>query len=140
MFYITPFHRNHDLFEDPFQELDALEHRCFGNGDFNFRMDIEDKGDALELTADLPGFNRDDIKIDLDNDSLTIQAERHSNSEKKESNYLHQERTFGSYSRTISLEGIDAEHITASYENGVLLLNLPKEAPAKAEKRRLEIQ
>ena len=140
MFYITPFHKANDLFVNPFHELDALEHRFFDTDDFSFRTDIEDKGECFELTADLPGFSKDDIKIDLDDDHLTIQAERHSNCEKKESKYLCQERTYGSYSRSFSLEGIDASGITASYDNGILTLDLPKEAPAKPETRRLEIR
>ena len=80
--------------------------------------------------------------MDIDSDRLVINAERHSNYEKKDSkgNFLRCERSYGTYSRSFSLEGIDADNISASYEDGVLKLSLPKQQPTKADTRRLEIQ
>ena len=94
------------------------------------------------LSADLPGFDKKDIHIDVDDDQLVIHAERHSNYEKQEkkSGYLRCERSYGSYSRSFSLDGIDSDKISAAYENGVLKLTLPKQAPQKATARRLEIE
>lgn len=144
MLNLTPYRKHsNEVYYDPFRELEDLERSLFAPDTLaSFRTDIEDEGDRLVLSADLPGFQKEDIHIDLDDDRLVINAERHSNYEKKDArgNYLRCERSYGRYSRSFSLEGIDAAKISASYQNGVLKLNLPKQQPAKAETRRLEIE
>lgn len=140
MFGITPYRRGNDLFADPFRAFDALERSFFTPEPMGFRIDIEDEGNALLLTADLPGYEKEDIHIDLEHDRLTICAERRSEIEQKDKNYLRCERTYGSCRRSFGLDGIDAENITASYRNGVLKLNLPKITPTQPEPRRIEIQ
>lgn len=142
MLNLVPYRRHNVLF-DPFREFEDLERSFFAPDTLSsFHTDIEDEGKKLVLSADLPGFQKEDIHIDIEGDRLTIQAERHSNYEKKDNrgNYLRCERSYGSYSRTFSLEGIDANSIQASYENGVLKLNLPKLQEKKPDSRRLEIQ
>ena len=96
----------------------------------------------MQLTADLPGFSKDDIKIDINDNTLTLSAERHSEYEEKEKKgkYIRVERSYGSYSRSFDLTGIKSDDITASYENGVLTLELPKEEEVKPVSRRLEIK
>ena len=132
MFGITPYRRMNEL--DPFRMMDSF----FSNERHGFRVDIEDAGNELILSAELPGFEKEDISIDLDNDRLTISAERRM--ESKEKNYLRCERSYSSYRRSFGLDGIDAEKIEAAYRNGVLQLTLPKLTPAKNEPRRIEIQ
>lgn len=140
MFTLTPYVRHNNLF-DPFRDLEEMERSFFSSDSLGaFRTDIEDAGDHLLLSADLPGFRKEDIHVDLEDDRLVIQAERHSNYEKKNGNYLRCERSYGSYSRSFSLDGIDAENISAAYEDGVLKLSLPKLAPVKKEPKRLEIR
>ena len=141
MLNLTPYRKHTDLY-DPFHELEEFERRFFAPDTFAaFRTDIEDDGDHLTLSADLPGFRKEDIHIDIDNERLQIRAERHSNYEKKDkrNGYLRCERSYGSYVRSFDLDGIDAEGIQAAYENGVLKLTLPKQAPMKSKVRRLEI-
>lgn len=142
MLTLTPYVRhNHLTTFDPFRELEEMERSFFGADTLAaFRTDIEDEGDHLLLSADLPGFRKEDIHIDLDDDRLEIHAERHSNYEKKDGKFLRCERSYGNYSRSFNLDGIDAEGITAAYDNGVLKLTLPKLTPAKKETKRLEIQ
>lgn len=143
MLNLTPYRKHNEAtMYNPFRELEDFERSIFAPDTLaSFRTDIEDEGDKLVLSADLPGFDKKDIHIDVDNDQLVIHAERHSNYEKQEkkNGYLRCERSYGSYSRSFSLDGIDADKISASYNNGVLTLNLPKQAPAKAA-RRLEIE
>lgn len=143
MLNLTPYRKHNELVYDPFRELEDFERSFFGNDSLvAFRTDIEDAGDKLVLTADLPGFNKEDLHVDIEDQRLVIQAERHSNYEKKDNrgSYLRCERSYGRYSRSFSLEGIDTEHISASYNNGVLTLNLPKQQEVKPDSRRLEIQ
>lgn len=143
MLNITPYRKHNEVnLYNPFRELEDFERSLFAPDTFaSFRTDIEDEGDKLVLSADLPGFKKEDIHVDIDADRLVINAERHSNYEKKDGkgNYLRCERSYGSYTRSFSLEGIDADNISASYEDGVLKLALPKQQPAKSDTRRLEI-
>ena len=145
MLNLTPYrkHSNEAAMYNPFRELEDFERSIFAPDTLaSFRTDIEDEGDKLVLSADLPGFDKKDIHIDVDDDQLVIHAERHSNYEKQEkkSGYLRCERSYGSYSRSFSLDGIDSDKISAAYENSVLKLTLPKQAPQKATARRLEIE
>lgn len=131
---------------DPFRELDELERAFFGNSNESklaaFSTDIKDKGDHYELEADLPGVEKDDIKIDLADNVLTISAERHSEYEEndKKHNYVRCERSYGSYQRSFDTTGIDTDHIEAEFKNGVLKLELPKIKETKPETKRLEIK
>ena len=141
MMNLVPYRRHNDLF-NPFRELEEFERSFFAPDTLtSFRTDIEDEGSKLVLSADLPGFQKEDIHVDIEDDRLTINAERHSNYEKKDGrgNYLRCERSYGSYSRSFSLKGIDADSISATYENGVLKLDLPKLQETKPDSRRLEI-
>ena len=87
MFEIIPFERRRNQVAnwDPFREFDEMERRFWGDRGMQsaFRTDITDTGDAYKLEAELPGFNKEDIKIDIEDGRLTISAE-HSTDEKTE--------------------------------------------------------
>ena len=146
MFELIPFDRTirHMASFDPFRELDNMERSFFGNTNVvsAFRTDVSDTGDAFKLQAELPGFNKDDIKIDIENDCLTISAERKldTTDENKKSNFVKRERFYGSYSRSFDVTGIDVDTIEAAYDNGVLTLTLPKKKEVLPASRRLEIK
>lgn len=146
MFELIPFDRTirHMTSFDPFRELDNMERSFFGNTNVvsAFRTDVSDTGDAFKLEAELPGFNKDDIKIDIENDCLTISAERKldTTDEDKKSNFVKRERFYGSYSRSFDVTGIDVDTIEAAYDNGVLTLTLPKKKEVLPVSRRLEIK
>ena len=143
MFELTPFGYRRVSAYNPFRELEEMSHSFWNDADVSgFRTDIKKVDGSYVLEAELPGFKKEDIHVDIDSDRLVINAERHSNYEKKDSkgNFLRCERSYGTYSRSFSLEGIDADNISASYEDGVLKLSLPKQQPTKADTRRLEIQ
>ncbi len=106
----------------------------------SFRVDVQDKGDAYVIEADLPGVARENIHVDLNEDVLTISAEKAENAEEKENGYIMRERRIGKASRSFNVEGIRKEDISAAYENGVLTLTLPKQVEAPKEThRRIEI-
>ena len=81
------------------------------------------------------------IGIDLDGTTLVITARHSSESgeKDKDGNYLRRERKFGSFSRSFDVSGVDTEHISAAYKNGVLELTLPKQAAQVPQARRIEI-
>lgn len=144
MFELTPFvKRNHVTTYDPFRLFDEMERSFFKGSELgDFRADIRDTGDAYELEADLPGVKKEDIKVDLDNNYLTISAERHAEKDEKDKkgNYVRRERSYGSYSRSFDVTGVQTEQITAEYTDGVLKLHLPKKQEALPNTRRLEIR
>ena len=144
MFELIPFDRTirHMTNFDPFRELDNMERSFFGNGSVvsAFRTDVSDTGDAFKLEAELPGFSKDDIKIEIENDCLTISAERKFDDEDKKKNFVKRERFYGSYSRSFDVTGIDTDAIEASYNDGVLTLTMPKKKAEVPASRRLEIK
>ena len=141
MFGLTPFRSNFYVSAyDPWKEMEEFEKRFFGQRTPAMKTDIREADGAYILEAELPGFTREDIHAEIKNGYLTIRAERKSESEDNNENYLRRERSFGSFSRTFDLEGIDADDISASFKNGVLTLELPKLAPKAEEARKVEIQ
>lgn len=131
---------------NPFREMEEFERNAFGSffGGQNlaeFKTDVSDEGDHYLLEADLPGFEKKDIDLSVQNDVLTIHAERRSKFEEKDKDkVVRMERSYGSYSRQFDLAGVDSEHISAKYENGVLQLILPKQQEVLPEARKLAIE
>ena len=136
---------------NPFRAIDEFEKRMFrepftsynlASGASIFGTDIKEEDDKFILEADLPGFKKEDIKLDVDNDILTISAERHSDYEDKDKqgNYVRCERSYGTYSRSFDVSAIDVDHISAKFENGVLTLDMPKKEELLPKKTHLEIQ
>lgn len=144
MFEMIPFDRRSYRMSNynPFRELQEMERSFWGDGASNsFRTDITETGGAYKLEADLPGFAKEDIKVDIDDDVLVIKAERKESRDEKsdQGDYIRRERYYGSYARSFNVSEIDVEGITAAYENGVLTLTMPKKQPVKPETRHLEI-
>lgn len=142
MFGMLPFERGSDNLFDVF---DDFERQFFGRTKAtlpDFRTDIRELDGKYILEAELPGFAKEDIHLDLKDGILTISA-RHSESreEKDEKgSYVRRERRYGSYSRSFDVTGVDEEGITAAYQNGVLELTLPKTIPAVPEARKIAIE
>lgn len=144
MFGLMPYERRERGMMDLFNDLDRY---FFGGNQMpqtavQCKTDIQDKGDSYLLSAELPGFKKEDIKLDLDGDLLTISAAHSDESEQKnEGGYLCRERHFGSYSRSFDVSQIQQDGIRASYKDGVLELTLPKkEAKPLPERRAIEIE
>ena len=108
------------------------------------RTDVIEKEDSYQLEAELPGFNKEDIKIDLKNDLLTISAAHSENKDEKDDNgkYIRRERRSSSYQRSFRVENLKPEDIFAQYRNGVLTVNIPKKEalPQNEEAARIEVK
>ena len=140
MFDLMPFERRE---KNLFNYLDNMEKNFFGNSLGNFsaiRTDILDKGDHYQLQAELPGFNKEDIKINLEGECLTIQAEHKEESEEKKKEYVRKERHYGSFARSFDVSGINTDQITADYKDGILTMTLPKTAPTTPSSRQIELK
>jgi HSP20 family protein len=95
-------------------------------------VDIEESSDAYVLKAELPGMKKDDVKITLDKNLLTLKGEKSSETERKDGNFYRMERSYGSFERSFVLPGsVKADRIDAAYQDGVLTLTLPKTEEAK---------
>ena len=143
MFEIMPYGHRRVVAYNPFRELEEMSRSFWNDTNLNaFRTDITEKDGVYTLTAELPGFKKEDISNDIDKDCLTIAAERkdESEDEDKERNYVRRERFYGSYSRSFNVKGIDTEAINASYADGILTLTMPSKTPETPPTRRLEIQ
>lgn len=142
MHSLTPFRRHSLLGFDPFREFENFERRVFGGVTMpELRADIRETEDSYILEADLPGYRKEDIAIELEGEYMTVRAERTSDENSGEGErYLRVERSFGSVERTFYLGGVDAEGIAASYENGVLSVRMPKKRAPEREKKTIKIE
>ena len=144
MFELIPFGGHRVSAYDPFRAFDEMERSFFGESRSNalsaFRTDVVDTGDAYKLDAELPGFKKEDIKIDVENDVLTISAERKLDNDESKPNFVKRERFYGSYSRSFDVSGIEVDQIEAAYNDGVLTLTMPKKVETAPASRRLEIK
>lgn len=92
------------------------------------RVDVIEEDKVFEIHVAVPGVNKEDFKIDLNDNYLTISGERKQSKEKKENFYRSFETQYGSFSRSFSLpENVDGEKITAQYSNGILVVTVPKD-------------
>ena len=144
MFDLIPFAHGGRSFiaYDPFKEMEEFEKRFFGRQLPAFKTDIRETDNSYILDAELPGFSKEDIRVEIKNGYLTIRAERRTDSEEKDekNSYIRRERSYGSFARSFDLDGINTDEITAAYKDGVLSLTLPKLTPKAEEGRTLEIK
>ena len=144
MFELIPFDRHirSAASFDPFRMFDEMDRRLMNSvpAVSAFRTDVLDTGDAFKLECELPGFNKEDIKLDIENDCLTISAERKAETKSEKDNYVKRERFYGSFTRCFDVSGINVDGIEASYTDGMLNVTLPKKAAEIPASRRLEIK
>lgn len=119
-----PFRDLEEFLESVSEQFEGMEQRRGGQP----RVDIEDTGEEFVVTADLPGFDKDDIGVEIRGDTISIDAE-HDDERKQElsDSYVRRERRHTSVSRELTLpEPVDETQSNASYENSVLRIELPK--------------
>ncbi len=150
MFGLTPYNRKtngisrrneifdlRNVFEDFFND-------SFFTGAFTaanpLRADIRETDGEFIIEADIPGAKKEDIKLDLRDDTLTISVEHNNEVKEEAENYIRKERRYGSYSRSFYVENIKNEEVSAKYENGLLTVKLPKDEKKKSSGNRIEIQ
>ena len=140
---------------DPFRDLKTLQDevnrlfstnfsRGFGDeglsrGAWTPSVDIFENKDEIVLEAELPGMNREDFELTIENNVLTLRGERRFEKKDEADNYHRVERAYGSFTRSFTLpQTVTAENATAEYKNGVLRVVLRKREEVKA--RRIEIK
>ena len=102
----------------------------------DIKLDINEREDAFELEAEIPGVKKDDIHVEVDGSVVKLQAEIRQEDSRKERRSIRSERYYGSVSRMIQLPTeVDENKAKAKYDNGVLRLTLPKKADARSQRR-----
>ena len=128
---------------EPFsREIDRVFDAFFGQTDQARRwvppMDLVEADDHFVLKADLPGLSEDDVAIEVQDSVLTISGSREAEHERKEKGWYRLERSYGTFSRSLTLpEGIDADRVEANFDRGVLEVRIPK--PEERKPRRISI-
>jgi len=144
VFFYEPFYDMERIF-DAFNARDGSNNgqlqRASGNDVpkvMRPKMDLHENAEANTVTAtfELPGLKKEDVQLDVHNGRLTISGESKTEVNQEEHGYAVRERRYGKFSRTLQLpEGVKAEEIKASMENGVLTVTFPKSTPEQAPKK-----
>jgi HSP20 family protein len=122
------------LFNEFFGRGSGLEHSWF-SGAWTPPVDLYDSGDALVLRAELPGCAKEDLSIEIKEQTLTLKGERKPATAVEEAQYHRRECTCGPFQRAFHLPTtVDQEQVTASFKDGVLELRLPKSEAAKPKR------
>ncbi len=151
MFGLTPYSRKNNgitsrgdvwdvsrsLFEDFFNDP-------FFRGAFpataGIRADIRENEKEYVVDIEMPGVKKEDIKLDLRDDVLTVSIDRKEEVNEDKENYIRRERRYGSLSRSFYVENIRAENVKAKYTDGILTVTLPKETDTKRTSHKIDIQ
>lgn len=139
--------------DDPFQQLQRELGRAVedvfrgaaglrpGPGGFAPSLDVRETAEGLELTAELPGVAEQDIELSLEGEVLTLRGEKHDERRSEERGVHVQERSFGSFRRSLRLPfAPEPGSVQASFERGVLHVTLPRPAQAQARENRIPIR
>ncbi len=148
MFELRPFNRRRDDIMERFTKVfdDVFNQDFFPSVSKDYqslRTDITESNDAYLVEADLPGFSKDDIQIEIENNQLTIRAKREDEKEErdKDDRFIRKERHFGEFVRSFYVENIDQDKVDATLKDGVLQITLPKLKPDKdGSAKRIEIK
>jgi len=128
------------------REVDSIFDQFFGRGSDDDtstvwapRTDLSETDDAFRIRLDVPGMRKDDIAINLQNNTLTVSGERSSERQEDGEEYVRVERAFGNFHRTFTLpDAVDPDRVEATYDEGVLTINVPK--TEKSTRRQIEIK
>jgi HSP20 family protein len=131
-----------EFFHDPFAGRGALE-RWFGDfssSRFQPRIDVVDEGPVLRVTVELPGMEREDLTVTVDDGALVVRGEKKQDVRSEEAGCYRLERAYGSFVRTIPMpENAEPDHTLAKFDNGVLTLTVPKSEPSRSASRTIDI-
>ncbi len=129
------------------RDFEQIFNSMFGNhwqqptqGEFNPRVEVTEDKDQLKLQAELPGLEKDAIKVMVEDGILTIAGEKKAQKKEDGPDYLWSEFSSGSFSRSFTLpDYVEAEKIQADYKNGILVLTIPKMEKAKPKEIEVKI-
>jgi HSP20 family protein len=130
----------------PFDELEDVRSRidrmfgemATGGERWKLALDVVERDDAYVVRADVPGLKPEEVKIDVEDNLLTISGEHEESEEERKDNYVRRERRYGSFSRSLNLpKGVTADQIEATSKDGVVEISIPK--PKQEEPKAVSI-
>ncbi len=128
----SAFDSFYDVLDDFFSDTPNVRRNLTHD---TFKMDIEEKDNEYVVEAELPGINKEEVDIQLDDGRLTISIKREESKDIEEKNYIHKERRYSSMSRGVYLENIVNNDIKATLEDGVLCITIPKQEKTEEVKK-----
>ena len=150
MFGLTPYNKKQDgLMRNDFWNLRNVFDDFFSDSFFptafqtlgqSIRADIKENEKEYIVEAEVPGVRKEDIKLDLRDDVLTLSVEQNEIVNEEKENYLRRERRYGSFSRSFYVENVNNEEVSAKYNDGILKIILPKDQNSRKEKHKIDIQ
>lgn len=149
MFGVVPYKRNSGLRKrDSFWDIGSIFEDIFNDSFLPtffapvgaLRADIKETENEYVIDVEAPGVKKEDIKLELKDDILTVCIERNEEVKEEKSDYIRRERRYGSCSRSFYVPEIKQEDIKAKYNNGVLTVTLPKADEIKDKKHRINIE
>lgn len=125
----------------PFPNLfdDFFNNSFIAGFNTSMRSDIKEREHEYLLEVEMPGYTKENIEVECHDGHLTISAANSQENDEQKSNYIRQERQYGRITRSYRIDGIDEDKITAAYQNGVLILTLPKNSDSADKKKRIDI-
>lgn len=128
------------LFNDFFGRVPSRFEGDWSTSEWTPSVDISETKDDILIKAEVPGMKKEDIKISLQDNVLTLKGERKQEKEEKETNFYRMERSYGSFTRSFNLPTVvQADKIKASYKDGILNVTLPKAEEVKPKQIPIEI-
>ena len=132
-FGLFGLHRDIDRLFSEFAQAASPSAKIFPN------IEISESDKAIEVSAEMPGLERNDVEISIDDDTLTIRGEKKIEESQKDKNVQLSERSYGIFMRVLQLPaGVDPSKVEATMSNGVLKITIPK--PAKPEPKKIEVK
>lgn len=130
-----------DLIPRRFNFDDMFDNFFIEKSNSNMKCDVYEKGGNYHIEMDIPGFDKNDISIEVKNDYLTITAEKNNeiSEEDKDKRYIRQERSYGKYQRSFYVGDIDTNEVEAEFKNGMLKVVIPKKEKIE-NKKMIEIK
>ena len=149
MFDIVPFARrnslipkNSDLFD-----IEGIFENLFNDKFFpglyknsaQMKVDIKENEQAYVIEAELPGVNKDEVNLQIDEDRLTISVEKKEQKDEENGNYIRRERSYSTMTRSFAIANVEVDKTNAKFENGLLIINLPKKQEQAVKGKQIEI-
>jgi HSP20 family protein len=142
LFSRDPWRAMEDFLHDPFAARGALE-RWFGDfssSRFQPRIDVVDEGKILRVSVELPGMEREDLTISVEDGAMVLRGEKKQDVHSEEDGCYRLERAYGAFTRTIPMpENADPDHALAKFDKGVLTLTVPKREALRSASHTIDI-
>lgn len=134
---------NRDFWRTPFARPAAFDMLPFARAPLATApaVDVIEKPEAFEVTAELPGLDEKNIEVKVANGTLTVKGEKEEKKEEKRQDYHVRERYFGAFERSFAIpDGVDTDKIAATFTKGVLTVRLPKKPDAIQPEKKIEVK